>query len=89
MTEKGLTVFSLSSPEHVATEVDLFVESPFDFDAVYARSPRLEIAQGIAAPFVALGDLIAMKRRAGRAQDLLDIERLESLAGPPEPGTGA
>jgi len=89
VTEKGLTVFSLSSPEHVATEVDLFVESPFDFDAVYARSPRLEIAQGIAAPFVALGDLIAMKRRAGRAQDLLDIERLESLAGPPEPGTGA
>ena len=28
--EKGLTVFSLCSPQHSTTEIDLFVESPFD-----------------------------------------------------------
>ena len=26
--EKGLTVFSLYSPDHAATEIDLFVEAP-------------------------------------------------------------
>src|SRR6059036_2128896 len=29
--EKGLTVFSVFSPGHRATEVDLFLEVPFDF----------------------------------------------------------
>jgi hypothetical protein len=32
LRDKGLTVFSLFSRQHAATEVDLFVEPPFDFD---------------------------------------------------------
>src|SRR5438552_16171321 len=81
--DKGLTVFSVHSPEHPATEVDLFVELPFDFERAYARAARFEIAPGLEATFVGLRDLIAMKRAAGRPQDLQDIEGLESL-GPPE-----
>jgi hypothetical protein len=75
--EKGLTVFSLFSPEHGATEVDLFVEAPFDFDAAHARATRIEIASGVSATFVSRGDLIEMKRQAGRPQDLEDVRRLE------------
>jgi len=75
--EKGLTVFSASSPEHPATELDLFVETPFDFDAAYRGAERKEVAPGVSATFVGLGDLIAMKRAAGRPQDLQDIEHLE------------
>jgi hypothetical protein len=87
--EKGMTVFSLTSPVHRATEVDLFVAAPFDFEAVYARAARLEVAPGLPALFVALPDLIDMKRKAGRAQDLVDIERLENLRTPPEGGRPA
>ena len=79
--EKGLTVFSLYSSEHAATEVDLFVEPPFDFDQVYARAVRLDVAPGLPGTFVGLEDLIALKRRAGRPQDALDVEKLLMLKG--------
>jgi hypothetical protein len=82
--EKNLRVFSLHSPEHLATEVDLFVELPFDFAAAWREAKRLEIAPGVTAAFVGLRDLLAMKRRAGRPQDLEDAARLKQLAGPPE-----
>ena len=76
---KGLTVFSASSPEHPATEVDLFVENPFDFAEVYDRAVRFEVSPGVSAPFVGIDDLIAMKRRAGRPIDLDDVRVLEAL----------
>ena len=84
--DKGLTVFSLSSDDHKATEIDLFVEPPFDFDRAYARSQRLEVAPDLEATFVGLADLIEMKRNAGRPQDLQDIAGLESLRKPQERG---
>jgi hypothetical protein len=77
--EKGLTVFSLSSPRHSMTEVDLFAEPPLDFPAAYARAARLEVAPQVTATFVGRDDLIAMKERAGRPQDLDDIEHLRRL----------
>jgi hypothetical protein len=77
--EKGLTVFSLFSPAHPATEIDLFVDSPFEFDAVYARAVRVEISPDVRATFVGVEDLIAMKKQAARPQDLLDVERLNAI----------
>lgn len=76
--DKGRTVFSLFSRQHPATELDLFVEPPFDFDRAYADSSRMEVASGVAATFVGRADLIEMKRRAGRPQDLEDIAGLEA-----------
>jgi hypothetical protein len=81
--EKGLTVFSVFSPGHRATEIDLFVETPFDFDRAYARAVRFQVADGVEATFVGLEDLIEMKRRAARPQDLEDVESLRSLRDPP------
>jgi hypothetical protein len=77
--EKGLTVFSVFSPGHRATEVDLFLETPFDFDRAYARAARFQLADGVDGTFVGLEDLIEMKRAAARPQDLEDVESLRSL----------
>lgn len=82
---KGLTVFSLASPAHPATEVDLFVEAPFDFAAVHGRAVRFEVAPGLAATFIARADLIAMKRSAGRPVDLDDARVLASFDPPDAP----
>ena len=79
MKDKGLTVFSLFSPEHPATELDLFVEPPFDFGEEFREAARFEVAPGVTGTFVGRDRLIAMKRAAGRPQDLLDATRLESL----------
>lgn len=78
--EKGMMVFSLYSPRHPATELDIFVETPFDFPTAYARREIQEIEAGIPITFVGLDDLLEMKRRAGRTQDVLDIEHLSGIA---------
>jgi hypothetical protein len=80
--EKGLRVFSVFSDRYPATEIDLFVETPFEFERAYASADRFEVASGIEATFVCLPDLIAMKRRAGRPQDLQDVAELESRPRP-------
>ena len=77
--EKNMTVFSLFSADHPATELDLFVEAPLNFEAAYRSAVRMEVAAGVIATFVGLADLLSLKQRAGRAQDLLDIEKLTAL----------
>jgi hypothetical protein len=77
--DKGLTVFSLFSADHSATELDLFVEVPLDFEQAYRAAARMEVAPGVVATFVGLAELMRLKRQAGRAQDLLDIEKLQLL----------
>jgi len=75
---KGLTVFSLWSPSHPLTAVDIFVEEPFPFEEAYSRSLRADLGD-ISVQVVSLEDLIALKRAAGRPKDLQDIEVLKSL----------
>jgi len=76
---KGLTVFSLWSTELLGTEVDLFVEDPLPFEAAWSRRLRAELGE-LAVNVASIRDLIAMKRRAGRPQDLEDVRELEALA---------
>jgi len=76
--DKGLTVFSLWSPEHPATEIDIFVEEPFPFDDAYARAVQADLGTSTVT-VASVADLIALKRRAGRPKDLADISALEAL----------
>ncbi len=79
--EKGMTVFSLSSDDHPATEVDIFAESPVDFPRAYDAALRLEVAPGLPAPFVSRDDLLRLKTLANRPQDREDVRRLGELPG--------
>jgi hypothetical protein len=77
--EKGLTVFSLWSPAHPATEIDLFVEEPFPFDEAYGRATLFDLGTS-RVTVASIGDLIELKRRAGRPKDLEDIAALQLIA---------
>jgi hypothetical protein len=79
--EKGMMVFSLHSPQHARTEVDLFLEPPVDFSAAFGRAARMEVAPGILADFCAIDDLIEMKCKTGRSIDMKDVEELRRLKG--------
>jgi predicted nucleotidyltransferase len=79
MKEKGLTVFSLWSPDHPATEIDLFVEEPIAFQEAEKRCKQVKVTEGVEACIMGLDDLITLKKRAGRPQDLQDIEKLNAL----------
>jgi predicted nucleotidyltransferase len=79
--EKGLTVFGLWSPEHPATEVDIFVEEPFapsSMDEALVRATRAQLGANTIT-VVSIPDLIALKRKAGRPKDLEDIEKLQEI----------
>jgi hypothetical protein len=75
--DKNLRVFSLWS-DAGPLEVDLFVEEPFDFDAVHARALRVPL-RSVEVSVVPRGELIALKRAAGRPLDREDVERLQEL----------
>jgi len=82
--EKNMMVFSLFSPIHQATEIDLFIEPPFDFERAYATAAMVDVAPGVSASFCSLDDLMRMKEKAGRPRDLQDIAQLRELRGSEE-----
>ncbi len=77
--EKQMLVFSLNSPSHPATEIDLFLESPFPFDEAWTRALH-ETLDGVPFHIVGRDDLLALKRAAGRPRDLEDVAAIEALA---------
>lgn len=79
LREKNMTVFSLWHQNHPGFAVDLFVQEPFDFDAVYLRALRVPLP-GTQATVVSRADLVEMKRATGRIRDLEDIEALSELS---------
>jgi hypothetical protein len=83
--DKGLTVFSLWSPELPATEIDLFASEPFPFEAAYARAVRIDLGT-TTVTVASISDLIALKRQAGRPQDLEDVRTLEAITRELEEG---
>jgi hypothetical protein len=76
--EKNMTVFSLWHPGYPGFSVDLFVQEPFNFEAVYRRALRVPL-EGVEATIISRNDLVEMKRAAGRVQDLEDIAALSEL----------
>lgn len=76
--DKGMKVFSLWSSRLPGTEVDIFAENPFPFEAGYERAQRVTV-KGISFRIVGVEDLIAMKEMAGRDKDLLDLKVLRGL----------
>jgi predicted nucleotidyltransferase len=70
---------------HLATphgDLDLLAElaSPLTFDEMLARAETRRV-DGVESPICSLGDLVALKRIAGREQDGVDLRRLEEAHG--------
>jgi predicted nucleotidyltransferase len=76
--DKNMIVFSLWHPEEYGFAIDLFVEEPFDFEAVYQRALVVQLPTSLAT-VIGLEDLIQMKRSAARPQDMADVEALLRL----------
>lgn len=76
--EKNMTVFSLTDPANPFFLLDVFVDVPFDFRAVYARSLVLSYGD-VPIRVAAIDDLIAMKKATARPQDLADAFYLRKL----------
>lgn len=76
--EKGMRVFSLFDPALPLRTVDLFVESPLDFEELWRDSESVQL-RSTAIHVASIPHLIGLKRLAGRSQDRDDIARLEEI----------
>jgi hypothetical protein len=75
--EKGMLALNFRTPDGSA-EVDLLVSESHRFDAL--RKSAVTVTVDGRTFFVAsINDLIDMKRKAGRPQDLLDIAQLQDI----------
>lgn len=85
LRSKGERFFGFFDPANPTFGVDLFVDSPKDFEALFGNSVSVSL-RGEPCRICSLDDLIEMKRAAGRTQDQLDLSVLLKLK---ESGKGA
>ena len=75
--EKGMIVLKLWSDTHRRTPVDVFIYEPFAFEDEFSAATWAPVIGSLNAPMVGYDALVAMKRVAGRPQDLIDLAELE------------
>jgi Nucleotidyl transferase of unknown function (DUF2204) len=75
--EKGMMVFQMYS-DLSRISIDIFVRYPLDFDALWQHGTIVNLPSA-SFRIASIDHLIQMKREAGRAQDRLDIEKLEKI----------
>ncbi len=77
---KGMKVYSFIEPYGVPPRnIDVMVEPLKNFEAVYRRR-KVATLRGVLVPLIPVNELARMKRKAGRPQDLQDVQDLR-LAG--------
>lgn len=75
--DKGMLALNLRAPDG-SVEVDLLVSESDQFDQLRQRAVKVTLDQRTFL-VASIDDLIAMKRRAGRPQDVLDIAQLQDI----------
>lgn len=76
--EKGMMVFSMIDPARPFFAVDIFVEEAIPFNDLLLRSVVVETEDG-PIRVCSYEDLIDLKLKAGRPQDLADVHELRTI----------
>ena len=75
--EKGMIAFTFLNPHKIYESVDILITAPIPFQKAY-KQKRLFDSQGVTVSVVSAEDLIYMKEKAGRVQDLQDVQILRT-----------
>ena len=76
--EKEMKALSFYSETLAVGEIDLVLDSPIQFEELKKRSVKIELGE-VRIPVVSIRDLIELKLKAGRRQDLADVEHLRAI----------
>ena len=76
--EKGMKALNFYSETLPIGEIDILIETPIPYEELKNRAVRIEL-QDEKIPTVSIHDLIELKLRAGRKQDLADVEHLRMV----------
>lgn len=78
VTQRNLQVFSFYHPDDLLREVDVFATHPLPFETLLADADQVRLGD-VRVPVASIPHLVALKRAAGRPQDLADIQALEAV----------
>ncbi|MBI5701669.1 nucleotidyltransferase [Candidatus Saganbacteria bacterium] len=76
--EKNMKVFAFTHPDRDYELVDVFVDYPMDYKAMESEKKVINV-KGMKIFVPSKKHLIALKKMAGRPEDLVDIKNLEAL----------
>lgn len=76
--EKGMKAMNFYSEKLPIGEIDIVFDSPIPYDELKNRAVMIEI-HGEKIPTVSIRDLIELKEKSGRKQDLSDAEYLRII----------
>ncbi len=78
--DKGMLAFTFINPKNPFENIDILFEGPLPFKNAY-RKKKIFHSGKVPIPAISRAGLIEMKRKAGREQDLSDIEVLKRKHG--------
>jgi len=76
--EKGMKALNFYSETLPIGEIDIVIDSPIPYERLKGRAIKVELRDE-KIPTVSIHDLIELKLRAGRKQDLADVEHLRMV----------
>jgi hypothetical protein len=76
--EKEMKALNFYNETLPVGEIDLILDSPIEFEELKKRSVKIELGED-RVPVVSILDLIELKLKAGRKQDLADVEHLRAI----------
>jgi predicted nucleotidyltransferase len=76
--EKGMKALNFYSETLPIGEIDIVIDTPIPYEELRNRAIRVELRDE-RIPVVSIHDLIQLKLRAGRKQDLADVEHLKMV----------
>jgi len=76
--EKGMKALNFYSETLPIGEIDIIIDTPIPYEELRNRAIRIEL-QDERISVVSIHDLIELKLRAGRKQDLADVEHLRMV----------
>jgi hypothetical protein len=78
IADKHMKAFNLVNEKWALSEIDIIIDSPVDWATASANSLQVDVS-GVRIPIASIGDLVLMKRAAGRPQDEADIRYLTEV----------
>ncbi|MBI5025328.1 MAG: nucleotidyl transferase AbiEii/AbiGii toxin family protein [Nitrospirae bacterium] len=78
ISEKGMKAMNFYSETSPIGEIDIVFDSPIPYDELKSRAVMIEI-HGEKIPTISIHDLIELKQKSGRKQDIADVEYLKII----------
>jgi predicted nucleotidyltransferase len=77
--EKGMKALNFYSESLPVGEIGIVIESPIPYNDLKERAVKFELEE-VRVPTASIHDLIQLKLRAGRKQDISDVENLRKIS---------